>query len=110
MLRPVLPLGEYILNYEYIAKELCVNKEKPAMHCNGKCHLMKELAKKAADENPSSEKKGTTLQYEVLAIVEQPLSIPFSLTTIYNVSPANTYKNLYSHNYTPVSFRPPGLV
>ena len=34
----------YQLNKEYIAKNLCENKNKPMMHCNGKCHLKKQLA------------------------------------------------------------------
>ena len=29
---------------DYIIAKYCVNKDKPEMHCNGKCHLMKQLA------------------------------------------------------------------
>ncbi len=35
----------YVANKEYVAKELCVNKAKPKMKCNGKCHLAKQLQK-----------------------------------------------------------------
>lgn len=35
----------YIANKEYVAKELCVNKAKPKLKCNGKCHLAKQLQK-----------------------------------------------------------------
>jgi hypothetical protein len=38
-------LANYEINKEYISKVLCVNKSKPKMHCNGKCHLKKELSK-----------------------------------------------------------------
>ena len=34
----------YELNIDYITAKYCVNKDKPEMQCNGKCHLMKELA------------------------------------------------------------------
>ncbi|KOS08400.1 hypothetical protein AM493_17190 [Flavobacterium akiainvivens] len=108
-LRPILPVGEYVFNYNYIAKELCINKDKPVMHCNGKCHLMKELAKKAAEENPSSEKKTATAQFEILALVQEPFTISFTEQVNYNISPATVYTNLYSHNYNPVFLRPPGL-
>jgi hypothetical protein len=58
LLKPVFPVIDYIVNYEYISKVLCVNKDKPKMHCNGKCHLMKELAKASENEKPiSSDKK-----------------------------------------------------
>jgi len=109
-LRPILPLGEYVFNYNYIAKELCVNKDKPVMHCNGKCHLMKELAKKAAEETPSSEKKTGGMQFEILAVLETPFTFTFTPTVHYNGSPAIVYNNLYSHNYNPIFFRPPSIV
>jgi hypothetical protein len=40
-----LVIGYYYLNQKYIAENLCVNKEKPQMDCNGKCHLKKQLSK-----------------------------------------------------------------
>ena len=45
MLKPVSPFLEYLVNKDYIAQFLCVNKDKPEMACGGKCHLMKELEK-----------------------------------------------------------------
>ncbi|AWG23522.1 hypothetical protein FFWV33_00440 [Flavobacterium faecale] len=56
--KPFLPIVDYIVNYDYISKVLCENKEKPKLHCNGKCHLMKELAKASnEDQQKSSDKK-----------------------------------------------------
>jgi len=43
MVRPVMPIIEYYANYDYIAKELCENKDKPYLECNGKCYLEKQL-------------------------------------------------------------------
>jgi len=40
---------QYDLNKNYISKVLCENRDKPKMHCNGKCILMKRMA--AAEEN-----------------------------------------------------------
>lgn len=34
----------YQLNIDYIIENYCVNKEKPELQCNGKCHLAKQLA------------------------------------------------------------------
>ena len=31
------------LKRDYIAKNLCINRLKPSLHCNGKCFLMKKL-------------------------------------------------------------------
>lgn len=44
-IRPVLPLIDYAVNYDYISEKLCENKNKPQLLCNGKCYLVKELAK-----------------------------------------------------------------
>jgi hypothetical protein len=35
---------EYNLNRDFIASNLCVNKARPKLHCNGKCQMMKKLA------------------------------------------------------------------
>jgi hypothetical protein len=35
----------YQYNLDYIKKELCVNKDKPKMNCNGKCYLAKQIKK-----------------------------------------------------------------
>ena len=48
----LLPYIEYLVNYNYIANELCVNKDNPEMHCNGKCHLKKELEKTVKTATP----------------------------------------------------------
>lgn len=50
----------YELNNGYIAENLCVNKDKPKMHCNGKCYLKKQLKKAGELENnttPTDKKK-----------------------------------------------------
>jgi hypothetical protein len=36
---------DFKLHQEYIAKVLCVNKDKTQMGCNGKCHLSKQMQK-----------------------------------------------------------------
>ena len=50
VLRPVYPYIHYAWNKEYIAKYLCINKDKPELQCNGKCHLKKELSEQRKEE------------------------------------------------------------
>ena len=38
----------YRVNQDYIAKNLCENRDKPMLDCNGQCYLAKQL--KAAEE------------------------------------------------------------
>ena len=35
---------DYTINKDYIAKNLCENRNRPTLHCNGKCQLMKKMA------------------------------------------------------------------
>lgn len=44
--RPIYFVGQvlyYQLNIDYIIDTYCINKEKPELQCNGKCHLAKQL-------------------------------------------------------------------
>lgn len=76
------------LNQQYIAKELCINQDKPEMHCNGKCYLMKKL-KQAQDKEQKQERQAqktqiqdalivTPLKFERYAFAELVLHIPFT--------------------------------
>lgn len=38
-------LIDFKINQDFIAKVLCINKDKPELKCNGKCHLTKQLKK-----------------------------------------------------------------
>lgn len=108
LLKPVLPVFEYIVNYEYISKVLCVNKDKPKMQCNGKCHLMKELANSSESDKPiSPEKKITSQESEILFFEEiktyELLKVYFSKQQQVNCN----YSNLYFHKNNCDVFRPP---
>lgn len=46
-LKPILYVGEVVyfqLNIDYIIETYCINKDKPQLECNGKCHLATQLA------------------------------------------------------------------
>jgi hypothetical protein len=43
------------LNKNYIATKLCENRNKPWMHCNGKCYFMKKI--KQAQEHDKNEER-----------------------------------------------------
>lgn len=50
-------------NRSYIAKELCVNRARPALHCNGRCYLMKKL-KQADEKEKKQEREEKRNQYQ----------------------------------------------
>lgn len=108
LLKPALPVIDYVVNYEYITKVLCVNKAKPKLQCNGKCHLMKELAKTSESQTPiSSNKKIASHELEVLFFEEIK---SFNIRYIYfdkNQFLNTNYSDLYSYLNSDSVFRPP---
>jgi hypothetical protein len=44
-------LANYEINQEEITQKYCVNKDKPQLHCCGKCLLKKKLAEQEAQQN-----------------------------------------------------------
>jgi len=111
LLKPIVPVFQYVINYEYISEVLCINKEKPEMHCNGKCHLMQELAKASEDDKPiSSDKKSHHSEIEVL-FIEELISFNFTSENEFVVkTPINFYSNLYSHINCNSVFHPPSFI
>lgn len=109
--RPAIPFLEYIINYDYIVKELCENKEKPELKCNGKCHLMKELAKTSEEDknSPSDKKQNVKQQIEVLFYNEiKTLSNAKSFVFI-NKHVNSVYQNLYALTAIQSTFHPPNF-
>lgn len=55
--------SSFYVNSHYIIKELCVNRFKPAMHCDGKCYLKKQLkaTEKNKKENSNRAENNTTI-------------------------------------------------
>ncbi len=75
--RPILPYIEYAVFKDYIAKNLCINRDKPKSCCQGKCHLKKQIEKSnesGDNENNSSNKK--VINQEVKEFITSPVAVP----------------------------------
>ncbi|HVI43958.1 MAG TPA: hypothetical protein VM802_03795 [Chitinophaga sp.] len=48
---------DFYINQDYIARNLCVNRDKPQMHCNGKCHLRSRLNEEDRKNQENPERK-----------------------------------------------------
>jgi len=54
-LSSLVVIAGYEINKGYIIRAFCENKDIPTMHCDGKCHLRKQLdEEKRKDQSPSS--------------------------------------------------------
>ncbi len=52
------------INQKYIIENLCVNKTKPVLKCNGKCHLMSKLNDTKEDNNAPMPEKSKELKLQ----------------------------------------------
>lgn len=66
----------YEINKDYITKTFCENKDKPKMHCNGKCHMHKQLKEQEKqDQSPNSTTKE---KLEVIQFCKKDQTFTFS--------------------------------
>ena len=63
------------LNRKYIAENLCVNKDKPWLHCNGKCYFMRKI-KEAQEKEQSTEAQAQKNLFQEAFFIK-PNSIKF---------------------------------
>ena len=96
----------YIINYSinknFIAKNLCENRNKPKMNCKGKCHLKKQLAQ--AEKNEAQGKTDCKEKWEDLFFASfqeffSDKKIKEQVTFI--------YKNNLKSNYSCSIYHPP---
>jgi len=96
-------IGYYNLNIEYIIKELCENKNKPELKCNGKCFLKKKMSE--ADKT-EKESKVVIKQVEFQVIIPQS-QLLLNAESIVFENPLREITDLYSHNLNTRIFHPP---
>ena len=51
--RPLFAVIDFTVNYEKIVKELCINKNRPELNCNGVCYLKDQVAKSSDSQTKS---------------------------------------------------------
>lgn len=60
--RPFVPYLNYELNKEYIKENLCINRDKPEMHCEGKCYLQSQIQKEMQQQEQKEPLHSSTLE------------------------------------------------
>lgn len=106
LFKPLLPVLEYIVFYDYIKTELCINKENIELGCNGKCFLTQEMSK-ASDITPGKEKK-VSLYESTVVYCEDFIQDHLLITTLitlctYPIFYINFYHKIFSNDI----LRPP---
>lgn len=112
LIKPLWPLAEYAINYNYIIENLCENRDRPFLNCDGKCYLAKQLAKESegTDKNPFENRPSKT---DIQFVISLDLSVHFGLDpadVALALNNFNTSNNLFSTLFLTDISHPPELV
>lgn len=101
-----MPVIDYWIDYDYIATVLCVNKDKPELQCNGKCHLMEELSK-VSDEPSQTDKKITVVAFAMVFFQALTTTMISCVAAFSSQQVLDYYQNTYYKLFCFQFFRPP---
>ena len=99
--RFTVPYIDYTIHYKYISTVLCENKDKPMLHCDGKCYLKKQLNKASAQDTQSN----TGNSCKVLQEEIQPESYFYSFASYKQINKRPLY--FYSKKTVAVYLKQP---
>ena len=97
-------LSNYLLNNEFITLNYCVNKSKPKLKCNGKCHLTKQLKEQEKQESSSKDNSKSVDEAQFCSEYDHTILPRFVYVSI---SANWTYLNGETNNESPSIFHPP---
>ena len=98
-----MPHVNYWMNRDYIAAELCENKDKPELDCNGKCHLKKEIQHNNDDRNEEQEVSSTLM----LEFFQHPDAFNLILHELTVEAIFHHYSDPVVSGFVGIIFRPP---
>lgn len=107
MLSSPLVYLDYSLRKDYIAKNLCQNRNRPSMHCNGKCYLSKQLAKAA--EQKEAQQKNTIVSsiIDLYCQIGKLTSIPKFELFLYEIPNHFFLPTFHLQSFFSKVFKPP---
>lgn len=107
-MRPTFPLFNYVINYDYIAEVLCINKEKEVLQCNGKCQLTKEIL----ENEPEGTSEYPQLSFEKFPtlFLEKQKGLQFKKRSYKTQLRFYTPLNVYNDNFSKPLLPPPQAV
>jgi hypothetical protein len=97
----------YKLNVDYITELYCVNKDKPKMQCNGKCHISKITQNALSKEKKDSPAAPTFEEHFTSNLFIE--KIAFDAPKLFNTDQLDIpiFRNNYSFLHLHSIFHPP---
>ncbi|WP_152266695.1 hypothetical protein [Agriterribacter humi] len=96
--------ADYFFNKSYIARVLCINKEKPQAHCNGKCYLTKQLNQQEKQDQQAPVPKWEKFDMQLFFL---PKSLDFSNDPFLVTAEYHTENDMLTSSFHRSIFHPP---
>lgn len=111
LVKPLWPIAEYIMNYDYIVNVLCENKDRPELQCDGKCYLAQMLAEESEqNQNDPFNEERSKVEIQHLTFFESLVEVDLSLDFLIDKKQSHsTFKNFISTLFTTDFSQPPEL-
>ena len=107
LVQPALPVLEYLLNYDYIVNELCENRDKPILTCNGLCYLGDQVEKQL--DLDSNQQKPLPPKFDTEKFISLKVSISKDTAVVIQLTSSSpeTVNPLEEENFSNSLWRPP---
>lgn len=102
-IKPVLPMVNFVINYDYVVENLCEKRDQPENSCHGKCFLAKELSK---TQNNNTQNAGKILSIDNF-IAQDIFSVSNYQSYITKNRSAILNVDFFHTKYPSSVFRPP---
>ncbi|WP_234650268.1 hypothetical protein [Dyadobacter sp. CY356] len=107
---PLLYL-DFHVRRDYIVANLCVNRNRPQLHCDGKCYLAKKLAALEEQEKKQAERDYMSkLLFQPMELKSYSLEMPSCKLRESNLVSYNFLGQVKVLNHFPDIFHPPAII
>ncbi|WP_314243167.1 hypothetical protein [Empedobacter tilapiae] len=94
----MLPVIDYLVNYDKISNEYCINIERPELMCNGVCYLKEQISKTIHDEQNDDNKIQVSLRTIDYFIYQATFEI-YTFTFIKPINKVSTFELAFETQY-----------
>ncbi len=98
--------ADFIINNEFIATVLCINKDKPEMQCDGKCYLKMQLGK---EEEKKQSQENILKENNKVQFISEPYAtgLPIEIAVAVDSEASFYYQSISSQELAFAIFHPP---
>ncbi len=110
MIRPLIPIVDYLLHFDYVVENLCINKDKPLLLCYGSCYVSEKLASENYLDLNNHKSKPENSKIEIFSpvfVLEKATLFTFQYFYKLQIKEPYFFKFLKSICYIKADFKPP---